>query len=63
MNTNESMEKHNYSSLMVKYLSHRVEALEKALDKEKEKTKTLTGVLEFKQIQIEKLIDEKRTHI
>jgi len=62
MNTKESM-KHNYSSLMVKYLNHRVEALEKALDKEKEKTKTLTGVLEFKQIQIEKLVNEKRTHI
>jgi hypothetical protein len=63
MNTKESMEKHNYSSLMVEYLNHRVEALEKALDKEKEKTEALKGVLEFKQIQIEKLVDEKRTHI
>ena len=55
--------KHNYSSLMVKYLNHRVEALVKALDKEKEKTKALKNALEFKQIQIEKLIDEKRTII
>ena len=47
--------KHNYSSLMVKYLNHRVE--------EKEKTKALKNALEFKQIQIEKLIDEKRTII
>ena len=62
MNTKESM-KHNYSSLMVKYLNHRVEALVKALDKEKEKTKALKNALEFKQIQIEKLIDEKRTII
>ena len=60
MNTKESM-KHNYSTLMVKYLNHRVEALVAALDKEKEKTKTLTQMLEFKQIQIEKLKDEKRT--
>ena len=57
------MEKHNYSSLMVKYLNHRVEALEKALDKEKEKNEALKGVLEFKQIHIEKLVDERRTHI
>ena len=57
------MAKHNYSSLMVEYLNHRVEALEKALDKEKEKTEALKGVLEFKQIQIEKLVDERKTHI
>ncbi len=57
------MEKHNYSSLMVEYLHHRVEALEKALSKEKEKTNILKQELEFKQIQIEKLIDEKRTII
>jgi len=63
MNTKESMAKHNYSSLMVEYLNHRVEALEKALDKEKEKTEALKGVLEFKQIQIEKLVDERKTHI
>jgi len=55
--------KHNYSILMVKYLNHRVEALVKALDKEKNKTKALKDALEFKQIQIEKLVDEKRTHI
>jgi len=62
MNIKESM-KHNYSILMVKYLNHRVEALVKALDKEKNKTKALKDALEFKQIQIEKLVDEKRTHI
>ncbi|QDP45770.1 MAG: hypothetical protein Tp1102DCM384591_12 [Prokaryotic dsDNA virus sp.] len=46
--------RHNYNNLMVGYYRDRIDALIRKIEQ-------LENMLEFKQIQIEKLEDEKRT--
>ena len=52
MNTKESMAKHNYSSLMVKYYQDRIEAMSRHIKKLEDK-------IEFLQVELEM---EKQSH-